>query len=694
MCTHIVNARARTHGDAVVSARPTEAGVQRPPLARARWTPLALGLSLVLAAWSARAADDTIGMRLEDLMTITVVGASKYAQSQNEVAASVSVITRQEIQAFGWRTLEQALTSLPGVYSIYDRQYSFLGVRGFGLPGDFNTRILVLVNGNRYNDATYDSAGIGRMFSVDMDLVDRIEFMPGPGGAVYGQNAMLGVVNVVTRTGSQVDGGELSTSYQGPQAMREGRATWGKALDNGVDVLLSASGMRSRGKDLFMNYPGAGPAGTGAAGVAVGQDGERDKELLARMARGPWALQVTYGDRRKNDPAGSYFSDALAPGQYTRDSSLNAQLQYNERFDAGRVDVMGRVFAGQQRYTALFNYFDEGGGPNFATGSSDVQGAEARLLYTAVANHKLMLGLELQRNARVYQSNDDLTTIGVDTEIQSAGSRVGLYLQDDWRLHNDLSATFGVRADHASGADTLLSPRAALIWNASPETTVKTLYGRAHRAPNAYERDYDDGVSQVANSDLKGETIDTLELTMDRRLSSDLTVRGSLYQWRLKKLIELGKDPASGLSQYQTGADAQAKGMEISADKIWDSGARLRGSLSYQNVQYVGGLGLPNSPRWLGKLDYSRRLPWAGLRMGYELQYSAARQTISGATLEGYWLSHLNLSSSQLIKGVDLSVAIRNLFDRRYAQPASDINWQDALEQDGRSVRLRLDHRF
>src|SRR5687767_52272 len=156
------------------------------------------------AATLVRAADMEVPS-LESLMETTVTSASKYTQRQDETAAAVTVITRSQIKAFGWRTLDQALASLPGIHITYDRQYSYLGTRGFGLPGDFNTRVLLAINGNRANDVVYDAALLGREFPVDMDLVERIEFIAGPGGAVYGQNAMFGVINVITRNGSQMD---------------------------------------------------------------------------------------------------------------------------------------------------------------------------------------------------------------------------------------------------------------------------------------------------------------------------------------------------------------------------------------------------------------------------------------------------------------------------------------------------------
>src|SRR6185295_17341458 len=159
---------------------------------------LCLALASALPA-RANPSEDLTALSLEQLLEVTIVGASKYEQTQVEVAAAVSVITRHEIQAFGWRTLGEALASLPGVYTTYDRQYTYLGMRGFGLPGDLNTRVLVTIDGNRVNDSTFDSGPTGREFPLDVDLIERIEFIPGPGGAVYGQNAMFGVVNVITR---------------------------------------------------------------------------------------------------------------------------------------------------------------------------------------------------------------------------------------------------------------------------------------------------------------------------------------------------------------------------------------------------------------------------------------------------------------------------------------------------------------
>jgi len=239
-----------------------------------------------------------------------------------------------------------------------------------------------------------------------------------------------------------------------------------------------------------------------------------------------------------------------------------------------------------------------------------------------------------------------------------------------------------------------MNPRAALIWQADPVTTVKALHGRAHRAPNAYERYYDDGIAQLANPSLKGESIETLELVADHRLDSGAQLRATVYEWNMRDLIALGIDPVSGIPQYRAGGDVNAKGLELSADKAWAWGSRLRGSIAWQHVRNDAGASLLNSPALLAKLNVSAPLPVAGLRMGYELRYDGPRLTVDGNQAGGYAVSNLRLSTDRLAKGLDVGLTVRNVFDKRYAHPASDSNWQNILDQDGSSIAIDALIRF
>ena len=651
------------------------------------WRRVALAAATAIshiASAAASPAPDLTHLSLEQLLEVKVVGASKYEQSQRDVAAAVSVITRSEIRRFGWRTLEEALASLPGVHVTYDRQYSYIGTRGFAVPGDFNTRVLVTVNGNRWNDPVFDGGPTGEQLPLDLDLVERIEFIPGPGGAVYGQNAMFGVINIVTRSGSDLDGTELRASWRDPQRTRELRASWGRKLDNGLNLLVSASGARSRGEDRFYDYGSAG-----VAGVAKGLDGGTDEELFLRAETGPWSFDLAYGKRAKDDPTGAYLSDPLVAGQYQSDAYLLSQAQYQDRVAEG-LDLLARVFVGRERYRSRLSY-----GTFFSfPADGDWHGVEARLLTTTLADHTLMLGLEAQETRRAEQAIVDTADPGNNIVIRSEGWRGGLYAQDEWRLTPTLAATLGLRVDRNRATGTNISPRAALIWQASAASTLKALYGRAHRAPNAYERDYDDGFAQLSNPSLRGERIDTLEGVIDHRVGSDLALRASVYRWLMQGLITLGVEPVSGIPQYQSGPRVNARGVELGADKTWSGGARVRGSLSWQEVRYADGSRLLNSPDALARLSASAPLPWWGLDAAYEWRFDSARRGVGGTRLGGHAVSALMLSSDALAPGLELGLRIDNLFDKRYAHPAADTNWQTAFEQDGRSLRLHASLRF
>src|SRR5664280_2836027 len=123
---------------------------------------------------------------LEQLGNIPVYGASMHMQSSGDAPSSVTVITAAEIQEHGYRTLADILRTVRSFYVTYDRNYSSIGVRGFARPGDYNTRVLLLVDGHRLNDDIYDEAMIGTEFPINIDLIQQMEVIRGPVSSLYG----------------------------------------------------------------------------------------------------------------------------------------------------------------------------------------------------------------------------------------------------------------------------------------------------------------------------------------------------------------------------------------------------------------------------------------------------------------------------------------------------------------------------
>jgi outer membrane receptor for ferrienterochelin and colicin len=112
----------------------------------------ALASVTLLASAFASEQPDLNAMPIEQLLNVEVLTASKFPQRISEVPSSVSVITGDDIRRYGYRSLADILRSARGVYVTYDRNYSYVGTRGSGRPGDFNTRLLILIDGRRLND--------------------------------------------------------------------------------------------------------------------------------------------------------------------------------------------------------------------------------------------------------------------------------------------------------------------------------------------------------------------------------------------------------------------------------------------------------------------------------------------------------------------------------------------------------------
>ena len=161
-------------------------------------------------------------------------------------------------------------------------------MRGFGRPSDYNNRVLVMIDGHRLNDNIYNAARIGTEGIVDLDLVERIEIIRGPGSALYGTSAFFAVVNVITRRGGALGGIELGAEA-GLEHTYRGRATAGWAWGDTGDLLVSASRFERGGpRELYFRSSITRIPG----GRAVDMDGDGATCLLVNARTGRLRLKA------------------------------------------------------------------------------------------------------------------------------------------------------------------------------------------------------------------------------------------------------------------------------------------------------------------------------------------------------------------------------------------------------------------
>lgn len=638
-------------------------------------------------------ADDLSALPLESLMDVTMVtSASRFAQRVSDAPSAVSVLTAQDVREHGWRTLADALATLPGLYVSSDRNYSYLGARGFLRPGDYDSRFLLLIDGVRVNDSVYDQALIGSESLVDMDLVDRIEYVPGPGAAVYGANALFGVINVVTKTGSAMAGAQTALTA-GSKGERRGRASYGFHAQDGTDLLFSVNARTRRGGTLYspeFDTPDQN------RGLATGLDYDRSHGVFVKATHGGWGFSAGHVERVKGVPTASFGAIFNLP-DYTKDAQSFASLSYNAA-PSDDVAVSTRLNWGRADYLGVGWYPDQAGLPrlNVDGDHGAWYGLSVNATFTGIPGHKLLVGLEGQRDARRDQFSFDLAPYQLQLDDRRSDTRFGTYLTDEIRVAQDVIVNVGLRYDHDGTTGGRFNPRAALIWQGNARDTFKLIYGTAYRSPNAYELYYEIGEGyggQKGNQGLGAERIVTQELVWERKQDAYTKLSLAVFHYRIAGLITQAEQ-VDGALMFGNTERASVNGAELVGERLFDGGARLRASYAWQGAKDGAGAWLINSPRNLAKLNATWPLPGGTLRLGTEGQCMSRRLT-EHAVVGGYCTVNLTLvPARRRTAGLDWSLSFYNAAGNRYADPAGSAFVQEAISREGRTVAAKIGYAF
>ena len=603
-----------------------------------------IGLLMLFLASPAGAAE-VIDLSLEDLLNTKITTASKFSQRVSEAPSSVTVIRGDEIRSHGWRNLGEALVSVNGFEISNATDYRYLGVRGFSQPGDYNSRILLLIDGIPSNDGIYDQAMIGPEFPLDMNLIERIEVVPGPGSALYGGNAYLAVVNVITRSSDSV--GRSVTLGAGSAGLVRGQASAGGRDEAGRHWLISASSERSTGETrYFPQWDGVG----GSDGQARGLDGERTHRLFLRYGDENWSVHLLNGQRQKDSAGGMYGTDFSTPVRNT-DATTQLALRFKHPINEAWA-FEGQAYAGESNWEGRYSY---SGVWESDKANSDWVGGNAQLTGKPWNNQTWVLGTSIRDDFKREQKN-------VGGLIQGKRTTTSLFAQDDIRFNETFSLNLGGRYDRDTLGSHQFSPRAALIVNLPAATVLKLMSGKAFRPPNAYETSYSYPGTQLAGGTLKPERIATSEISLEQAIGSHGRWTASMYRNRYKDLLGTITDFATGLQQIQTVGDARTEGLELGARYRFDSGVDVRGSLAWQQSENDAGAPLPNSPRRLAKV--LAIVPLGAYELGWETYYTGPRRDVFGADVSGQTVSHAALSG-RFTRDLRWQVRARNLFDRR-----------------------------
>jgi outer membrane receptor for ferrienterochelin and colicins len=635
---------------------------------------------------------DLTEIPIEKLGKLEVYSASKFSQKASEAPASISIVTASDIYRYGYRNFDDILRSVTGFYVTYDRNYAYVGARGFGLTGDYNSRILLLVDGHRLNDNIYASSSIGTDFPIALDLIERVEIVRGPGSSLYGTNAFFAVINVIPKRGRTFNGGYASLEAGSRQAY-QGTATFGHNYSNGLEVLLSGSYMDSKGyRRLY--FPEFDSSGNNN-GIAEDADTDRGVNAFMNVAYRNLNMQFVYKHREKRFPTAAFetvFNDRRAQ---TMDTGGYLDIKFQRSYQ-GNWDILARTFI--DAYDSIGDYpsdYSSSGIKNIVINKDIVSGrwwgGEGQLTHKIAGKHHVTVGTEWRYSFRANQTNYDENEYYLYLNSRLKTTELAAYIQGEATLHENLLLSAGVRYDHYSTFGSTTNPRVALVYSPWERTTAKVLYGHAFRAPNLFELYYQDGITSEANPNLRPEKIQTLEYVVEQYLSPKFRVAGSAYKYWVHRQIRQEIDPDNDLIIFNNSDSIRAQGIQLELEgKNLDG---IDGRISYtlqRTIKLPGLVSLPNSPQHIAQLNLF--LPLFRTRGGtsIEMRYMSSRKTLSNSHVGGFLVTNVTGFYRKLFPNLDLSAGIFNLLNKRYSDPGGAEHVQDALMQDGRAFWVRI----
>ena len=649
-----------------------------------------------------------------------VYSAARYVQTIAETPANVSIISRDDIRRYGYRSVSDALKSLPGVYDAAS-QWPALGVSGLAVPGDFGSRILYLVNGMPVYEPTY-----GGFFLeyLDIESIERIEFVKGPGSALYGSGAVVGLVNLITLSDKDGAGSSAGVALASHRAAK--LFFTHSALGQRANSFVAASAAYSDGRDIYLRELDTPEFNNRRfQGVSSGNDAARTARLFARFTSGPAWLQAMLVAGTKRDPLASYAS--AFNGRLMLRESL-AALEAGITRDLGNGgQINARVFSFTATERGDYPYARGGnrGAPPAYINVSDLAsrqaGAELRYDRFIARGHHVLAGLEIKHISFAHQVGDQPGLARSDVfsvDRKASYMQWALFAQDEMPLGPG-TIFLGARMDSyhgfSNGVSSRVSPRVAYVQELSPGVSAKLIYGEAYRAPTVYESRYQDGMPAAstiwANNNLRPELSRSLEAMLiaqsasgvQWRLSGFLKhLRGTPVQVETPRFqgIDCGLGP-SGCIQYRN-SEPHQRVVGVEADVRVRQGDRgdFYASAVLQRGRGANG-NLASSPRHQFKAGISRELPWPDVDGALEAQYIGA---VDGRVEEGvpgrdrlpsYLLVGAVLNASRMQDGWRASLRVDNLLDRHYSTVASrELHPLKRVPADGRRFSLQLQRDF
>lgn len=633
---------------------------------------------------------ELLNLELTPLRQVSAV--SRYEESIEDAPSSVTILDGQELRAFGYPTIAEALRGVRGIYLSNDRAYHSAGVRGLGEPNDYGNRLLVLSDGAALNDDILSSSYIGSDGRPDLHDVDRIEIVRGPGSLLYGTGAFSGVVNLVPRAKDEASSVHVGAGTY-DNAVARGRAGFHYNFTPTVGVWASVSGARSDGVDVAIPLinPGTGPVSPTAHHV----DQFRSVGTAGRFWAGPLTVQWFFNTRDQTIPIGVFQTQFDDQRTHYLDRRYLLEVRFEPKL-TDKLQLFTRAHANRYVFGGSYAYGGTAADVASERYNSTWFGGEARLVFTPIKQLRFTLGGEGVAHPQIameggYPDQDPYLDIQ-KSFASGAGYLIGEASPASW-----FRVSAGFRMDVYSTFGVVPVPRGALIFKPVKGGTLKIMGGRAFRAPSIYEQLYTDGTTQAPgnqpnrNLKLGPESIWQGEVEYSQRFLENWVALAAGHVGYIQNIINSVPDsPGSDVIRYANNADpALTGGGDVEIRREWRQGWMLSAMYGYQYARYLDAAKTPlvNAPQHLASVKgvVPMLADVAALAVRVTLESPRRISLEDDTTTPAAFIGDITLSGNIKRFGVAYTLGIYNVTDARYAYPVADGYLSRTMPQNGRT---------
>jgi len=655
---------------------------------------LSICLAILVLSPPDASGQEVEALSLDSLLNLNVSTASKYDQTMEEAPASVTIVTAEQINRYGYTTIAEVLGSVRGFYLANDHQRTYVGTRGFNRMLDQNNRILLLLNGHTLNEGTYGSASLDKDFGLDLDMVERIEVVRGPGSVLYGTGAMFAVVNIITKTAPSNEG-LIVHGDGGSHGYMRSTLTYAHAFSE-LKVFATGALTDIAGQDLYFKEFDSPSTNNG---IAENRDWSNYQGGMVRALYSGWSLQGLFSHSDHGIPTGDFGSIFNNGASSLKSTRLSVELKREKTLSPNTHLALRSYFDYATSGLIFPMIFDVSGFPlqaryNILT-KNKLVGGESIFRWDLRSDDRLIAGMQFIRNFDADITSRALLPAGMDIMSLFQGdfpyTIFSAYAENEYQIDPNLSLTLGLRQDWYSRAGSATTPRAAVVFHPFTRTALKLLYGEAFRAPNTFEVNFSGPIERLKpNPDLNPERIQTAEFDWEQRFNKHWTSTLSVFDYDLSNLIQGELDTSDMMRQFMNIERVHTRGAEIEIQRQSRDALNGYASYSYQHArQFNPNQALVNSPQHILKagLFYSAFHP---VILAGELRIESRRRTNLGARTPAYALFNFNLSTQPVFQHVRVAVHLYNVMDAHYSVPSGAQHVQDSFIQEGRSVKVEL----